>query len=312
MSVGTRPVVRKLQNWDTKASVRVKPRRMLHDEEALGHVYFSPELVPIAQHPEVVALGPEAVRAMQVQHLYRYLDFTTQLELEVVNTACRDIALGKIRARFPDVMREDAFKLCTDEAHHAYFSDDMKRQVAAATGIRPAELDTPRFLHRLRLLQSGLPAGLRPMAELLFTVVSETLISSILCEIPKDRRVVSAVRHIVADHAEDEGRHSAYFSQLFGYVWPQLSASEQVALGRHLPHYVLAFLSPDHAAIRRSLDILPLDQATIERVVGETYPASEVVASAREAAVVTMRLFEYQGLLDNPAIRDEFAGQGLI
>ncbi|MDR3637446.1 MAG: diiron oxygenase [Isosphaeraceae bacterium] len=312
MSVGVRPVVRKLQNWDAKASVRVKPRRMLLDEEAIGRVYFSPELVPIAQHPEVVALGPEAVRAMQVQHLYRYLDFTTQLELEVVNSACRDIALGKIRAAFPDVMREDAFKLCTDEAHHAYFSDDMKRQVAGATGIRPAELETPRFLERLRALQDELPIGLRPMAELLFTVVSETLISSILCQIPKDKRVVSAVRHIVADHAEDEGRHSAYFAQLFGYLWPQLSAYEQALLGPQLPHYVLAFLSPDHAAIRRSLESLPLERPAIERIIGQTYPTPKVLASARAAALVTIRLFEYHGLMDKHQFRDEFSRLRLL
>jgi hypothetical protein len=312
MSVGTRPVVRKLQNWDTKASVRVKPRRMLHDEEALGRVYFSPELVPVARHPAVAALGPEAVRAVQVQHLFRYLDFTTQLELEVVNTASRDIALGKIRAALPDVMREDAFKLCTDEAHHAYFSDDMKRQVAAATGIAPLELGTPRFLDRLRALQAELPSGLRPMAELLFTVVSETLISTILCQIPKDKRVVSAVRHIVADHAEDEGRHSAYFSQLFGYLWPQLSVSERAVLGPQLPHYVLAFLAPDQTAVRRSVETLPLDRATAERVVAETYPKAEVHASARDASLVTMRLFENYGLLDNRRIRDEFAACGLL
>ena len=73
---------------------------------------------------------------MQVQHLYRYLDFTTQLELEVINTVSKDIALGKLDVELPDVMRDDAFKLCTDEAHHAYFSDDIKRQVVAATGRR--------------------------------------------------------------------------------------------------------------------------------------------------------------------------------
>src|SRR6266446_10084297 len=120
MSVLTATYARKLNNWDTKASVRVKPRRMLRDEEAMGKVFFTPELVPIAQHPLIQALGPWAVRDAQVQQLYRYLDFTTQLELEVVNTVSKEIALGKVGFDLPDVMREDAFKLCTDEAHHAF------------------------------------------------------------------------------------------------------------------------------------------------------------------------------------------------
>lgn len=38
----------------------------------------------------------------------RYLDFTTQLELEVTNTAARGIALGKIRASLPDIVGPDA------------------------------------------------------------------------------------------------------------------------------------------------------------------------------------------------------------
>src|SRR5437764_14470799 len=113
--MGTRtiaPVVGKLPNWDTKASVRVKPRRMvLLDEEARGKVYFSPELVPIGQHPLVRQFGPEAVREMQVRHLYRYLDFTTLLELEVINEVSKDIALGKLSLDLPAVLRPDAFKL---------------------------------------------------------------------------------------------------------------------------------------------------------------------------------------------------------
>jgi hypothetical protein len=204
------PIVGKLQNWDTKAAVRAKPRRLvLQDEESMGKVYFSPELVPIGQHPLVRQFGREAVREMQVRHLYRYLDFTTQLELEVIIAVAKDIALGKLGLDLPDVMREDAFKLCTDEAHHAYFSDDIRRQVVAATGFEPDRLAAPFFLKRLRAIQKTLPSEMVPLSELLFTVISEALISSILAQIPKDERVVTAVRQIVADHAEDEGRYSA-------------------------------------------------------------------------------------------------------
>ena len=81
---------------------------------------------------------------MQVCHLYRYLDFTTELELDVINTVSKDIAgLGRLDLELPDVMRADAFKLCTDEAHHAYFSDDIKRQVVQATGVAPDPAPIP-------------------------------------------------------------------------------------------------------------------------------------------------------------------------
>jgi hypothetical protein len=303
----------KLQNWDKKASVRVKPRRILmREEEERGKLYFSPELVPIGRHPLVTQFGPAAVREMQVCHLYRYLDFTTLLELDVIGAVSREIALGRIDFEMPDVVRAEAFKLCTDEAHHAYFSDDVKRQVAAATDVEPEPLATPAFLKTLRSIQRGLPPGASALGEMLFTVVSETLISSILCEIPKDKRVVSAVREIVADHAEDEGRHSAYFSQFFGLLWPQLSDAQQAVVGPLLPHFILAFLRPDEDAIRGSLRRLPLEHDQIDTVIAESYPREAVLEKAREAAAGTLRLLEHRGVLDDPRIGDEFRACGLL
>jgi hypothetical protein len=303
---------RKLSNWDTKASVRVKPRRiLLQDEEEMEKVFFSPELVAVAQHPLVRQLGPGAVRDMQVQHLYRYLDFTTQLELEVINEVSKEIALGKLDADLPDVMREDAFKLCTDEAHHAYFSDDVKRQVFAATSLVPDFHGSPRFLRQLRALQRDLPRELNLLSELLFTVVSETLISTILAQIPKDDRVVTAVRNIVADHAEDEGRHSAYFAQFFSYLWPQLSSDQRTVLGPLLPRFIREFLEPDLDAVARGLARYPLDDDQIRTILDQCYPASRVAADSRQAAKVTLRLFEHNGVLDDPRIIDAFRACGL-
>jgi hypothetical protein len=305
------PPVCKLQAWDVKSSVRNKPRRILEEQEAMGKVYFSPELVAITSRPLVAQLGPDVTRELQVQHLYRYLDFTTKLELEVINRVAGDIALGKRGIELPEVMREDAFKLCTDESYHAYFSDDLRRQVRATTGIVPDRAGTPQFLRRLRSLKHDLPAELRSLAELLFAVVSETLISSILCDLPKDERVVSAVREIVADHAEDEGRHSAYFSQLFGYLWPQLDDRQKAVLGPLLPLFIRTFLEPDHRAIRRSLSKHSLDEDKIRAVVDETYPETAVSAAALDAARVTLHLFLNNGLMDNRQIADAFLSHGL-
>ncbi len=307
MSIQIVTYSRKLANWDTKASVRVKPRRILmREEEEMGKVFFSPELVPVAQHPLVRELGQTAVRDMQVQHLYRYLDFTTQLELEVINEVSKEIALGKVDADLPDVMLEDAFKLCTDEAHHAYFSDDVKRQVIAATGIVPDYHGTPRFLRQLRILQRDLPSELMVLSELMFSVVSETLISTILAQIPRDDRVVTAVRHIVADHAEDEGRHSAYFSQFFNCLWPQLTSTQRSILGPLLPCFVRAFLEPDVEAIGRGLARYPLEHDQVHNILSDCYPINRTASDARQAAKVTLRLFEHAGVLEDPEIADAF------
>ena len=304
-------IVSKLANWDSKASVRVKPRRLLRDEEAAGKLFFTPELVPVGNHPMVRRLGPEAVRQQQVRHLYRYLDFTTRLELEAINVVATEIALGKAGPGLPDVMRADAFKLVTDESHHAYFSDDMRRQVAAATGIEAVDAGTPHFLRRLRAIRRDLPPDQRRLAMSLFAVVSETLISGILAQVPKDDRVVTSVREMVADHAEDEGRHAAFFSQYFAYLWPRLGDELRSELGPLLPKFIRAFLEPDLRAIRRSLAGLPLGPDEIEAIVADCYPAAEIATGAREAATVTLHLFRHNGVMDDPRLADAFRAHGL-
>jgi hypothetical protein len=305
-------IVSKLANWDTRASVRVKPRRVLRDEDADGKLFITPELVPVAQHPLVRRLGPGVVRDLQVQHFYRYLDFTTRLELEVIGGVARDIALDRAGLGLPEVIRADAFKLGTDEAHHAYFSDDLRRQVVEVTGIVPRPAATPPFLRRLRAIRRDLPPDQKRLAVVLFAVVSETLISGILAQLPRDDRVVTAVRAIVADHAQDEGRHSAFFSQFFAYLWPQLGDDDRAALGPLLPQFIRSFLQPDSRAIRRELARLPLSPDEMDAVIAEAYPAARVLSDAREAAAVTINLFAHNGLMDDPRIGDAFREAGLI
>jgi hypothetical protein len=115
----------------------------------------------------------------------------------------------------------------------------------------------------------------------------------------------------VADHAEDEGRHSAYFSQLFGYLWPQLDDRQMATLGPLLPLFIRAFLEPDHKAIRRSLSKYSLDEDAIREAVEETYPETTVSAAALDAARVTLHLFLNNGLMRNSQIADAFLSHGL-
>jgi hypothetical protein len=137
------------------------------------------------------------------------------------------------------------------------------------------------------------------------------LISGILAQVPRDERVVTSVREMVADHAEDEGRHSAFFSQFFAYLWPRLGPTLRSELGPLLPEFVRAFLEPDRAAIRRSLAGLPLSRDAVEQIVAESYPTAEVAANARDAATVTLHLFEHNGVMDDPRLADAFREHGL-
>lgn len=301
----------RLSDWDSRAGVRGVPRRLL-DEESIGKVYFSPALVPIIRHPLIEKLGPEAQRKFLIYHLYSYLDFTTTFEVEVVNREAKRIALGKAGIDLPGEMLFDAYKIYCDEGYHSLYSLDVRRQVEAATGIKALPYNFGHFLRRLHKAREVVPSHLRPISQLLTVIVFETSISATLNKIPKDQQVVTTVRQVVADHADDEARHHAYFSSLFDVLWPQLSQRQKTILGPILPHYIIKLLEPDYATIRRRLEVFDLRPEEIDQVIAESYPWPEVLAGVRKTAGAVLRLVERNGLFEIPQTREAFQSSELI
>jgi para-aminobenzoate N-oxygenase AurF len=289
----------KFSSWHARASVRAKPRRELEADEPDHHVYFPPELVPVAQHPVVQELGPETVDRVLIQRLHTYLEFTAELEQGAVNPVTALISRRRSGFDLPETMIEDAYKIYTDEAWHAQFSDDLSRQVAASTGVGPSVFEEPHFFRKLTGFQEDRTADERKLVMLFFTIVSETLISAILSGIPTDSRVVKAVREVVADHAQDEGRHHAYFSRLLEYTWPRLNKAHRALIGPLLPEMIMAFLEPDFVAIAGNLRACGLTAEQIDQVMTESYPPALIQAGIRADSRATIKHFERVGIVDD-------------
>jgi hypothetical protein len=301
----------KFRAWDTRATVRTKPRRELEATEPSELLYFPPELVPVALHPVVQGLGSGTVERVLIQQLHTYLAFTSELEHGAVNPVAALISRRRSGFDLPEGMIEDAFKIYTDEAWHAQFSDDLQRQVAVRTGVAPSLTEEPNFFRKLTGFQRELQPDERRLVMIFFTIVSETLISAILSGIPSDARVVMAVRELVADHAEDEGRHHAYFSRLLEFAWPRLNRSQRATIGPLLPEMILAFLEPDFVAIAANLRASGLTDEQIDQVMTESYPPATVHAGIRSAAKATIRHFERVGIFGDPRTAEAFARSGL-
>jgi len=296
--------------WDERASVRRKPRRIL--EASSGLLFFPPELFPVASHPLVASRDETVVRRLLVHRMLNYLDFTSELEeLAVIPIAGR-ISRGRAGLDLPEPMRADAFKIVTDEAWHAQFSYDLVRQVEHRTGVQNLRTNVPTFASRLDMIRDRLPVGLRGTEGLLFAVVSETLISSILADIPRDERLPRAVRDLVRDHAEDEGRHHVYFRALLRRFWPALSDQEQRTLGPFLPEIILAFLEPDYLHTAQSLIEVGFSPGETEQIVHESWPESLVGTTAAGAARAAVRYFREVGALDELATAQAFCAAGLV
>lgn len=297
-------------NWFDRAAVRRSPRHVLKPDE--GPYMFSPDLVPVARHPLVRALPAHEFEALLVQHAYRYLDFTAKLEHLVVNRTVAGIAHGTTGVEVPEEMRFDAYKIYCDEGYHALFSADLIRQIEARTGIPPRLSDPPYFLQRLAEIREWVGTDMTPLAELLFVVCSETLISATLAEAPQDPGVPAAVRDAIRTHALDEGRHHAYFASFLRFLWAQLDPKLRTFAGGLVPRLVMTFLAPDLAALRAELEGYSLTRDEVEQVLAEVYAPHVVASHARAVSRQTIAHFTAVGAFDDAAVVEELASYGLV
>lgn len=297
--------------WDDRSSVRSAPRQIYTlDDAQLPPI--ATELVPVADDPRVRALPNPRQRTVLLRHLYRYLRSTVALESLVVNRVVLGIANGWVGVELPREMRLDAYKIYCDEAYHALFSADLCQQIEAATGM-PAEYDErPYFLTRLEDLLVNHPDPVqRPMIELLFVIVSETLISATLADWQSASPMASSVRGTLRAHAVDEGRHHAYFARFLRRMWPQLSAAEQRLAGRMVPRLIDIFLAPDSAATCADLVAAGLSRDEAEAVVTDIFAPERIAAQQNEVGRQTLQHFAELGAFSDQQY-DELTHDGAV
>jgi hypothetical protein len=300
-----------LTNWDSRSAVRSKPRRMFSDGDE-GRLFFSVGLTPPASHPLIVARGANAVEQLLTRRLYSYLDFTTILEQEIVNPVLLRLSRDSFGLALPEDMRFDAHRIYCDEAYHALFSVDVKRQVERRTGIAAPVMVEPQFARVILDLKRSAPPDLRGLVELCAATVSETLISGTLTEVPRDESVVGFVREMFADHAADERTHHAYFARLIRVVWPQLDKRAQRALGPGFADLILAFLRPDRASCGHILRTMGIAAPEAGRIIEESYSEDRILAEVRHAARSTISLLREIGVLADGRAADHFGRCGLL
>lgn len=298
--------------WDSKASVRATPRRTIEAAQTPTKSFFPRSLMPVCDHQLIARLPDAVIEEMLIKRLYCYLDVTTVLEQNAVNPVLLEIAHDGLAVEFASDMRFDAHKIYCDEAYHALFSMDLKKQIVTATGVQPIAAPEPSFMRRLQLSYDAVPAELRGLASLCFTVVSETLISALLSQIPADPTVVDPVRLTVADHARDERYHHAYFSKVLPFAWSRLRRHERKTLGPLFADYIISFLEPDYPMLQAILQPHLQDRDAVAEVLHDCHDHLDVVRDIRQASHMTVRLLAKAGVLDDALTAQTFADAGLL
>jgi P-aminobenzoate N-oxygenase AurF len=296
------------KRWDEISWIRSKPMR----EDAISGLPFSPELVPLASHQ---AIATDANRWMTVlaYRLLAHLQFTTLLELNHVNPVCSALAQGRAPVSLNTDQRNDALRIYCDEGGHALFVEKLSTKVEETFGLDHSVIGRPQFERTLDRLLSDHQDRISPnLIKFFFVSISETLVTSVLNDVPSDPRVSSVVRDVIGDHAADEALHSVYFRHLFPMLWHHLSPYEKEEMGQLLPQLVWAFLGPDRQYEYNILRHLGFNREEAEGILEEVYVSKQVAAGVKLAAKPTLKMFESCGVFSRFSIQQAFADNELL
>jgi hypothetical protein len=211
-----------------------------------------------------------------------------------------------------DQAGREARLIVTDESHHAYVAIELMKRLPGMSELPPLTQSQPLFLRGLEELGRGLPTEFADDLLVAFVSISETLITSMLQKIPRDRRVVSALRNTIRDHRADEARHHSYFVYVVHQHWASSAPDRREILGPLYAKLIRLFLDPDLDLCRAWLLEAGLDPHDAEVVLQDYYSPERVAASIRANSFATLKLMERVGVLDHPTARPAFVEQKLI
>ena len=277
-----------------------------------GLVLFPPELVPGVGHPLVDKLGNDTTRRLMMRKLESYNAFTEKLEYKAVMAASIKLAQNPQAFGLSEQAGREARLIVTDESHHAYVAIELIKGIPGFSELPPLAPSQPPFLRGLEELEKGLPTEFADDLLVAFVAISETLITSILRGIPRDLRVVSAVRNTVRDHCLDEARHHSYFVYVVHQHWASSVPDRREVLGPLYAKLIRLFLDPDIDLCRAWLLEAGLDPHDAEVVLRDCYSPERIAASVRADSFPTLKLMERVGVLDHPTARPAFVEQKLI
>ncbi len=309
-------IVRAMSTWDKQASIRSKPIPKINLEEVEDKkTFYSAEMAPIANHPLILERGEEARSKVLTLYLLGSTRFTDWIEDQIVIPVSMNLAnsaLGDLE--FSTGLRLDSRRCVVDEAHHSLFTSSIEEEVKAATGVEFETPTAPLFFRKLRRLMRATPTEFRHLIPLGFAICSETLITGTLATLHRDEKVISGIRTMFLDHAQDESRHSALFGVIFEKLLPQLSTKHKQFLLPLFPDFIRWFTEPELGYYRAGLKTLGLDLSAseIDQILAESYPQAEIDKIVLDAARPSVKILEAKGIFADSKIRDAFAERKLI
>lgn len=289
--------------WESRATIRTRPRRLLEDDQRL--------IYPLSRQPLVLSETflrecPQQRDFALVQTLYKFINDVVIFETEIVDKTARSIAKNRFAVAFPFACRYDAMTVVVDEDYHALVAMDFMQQTVAMTGIEPIQLPDQIELSRAIPAAVALaPEPLRSAVELICVAIAENTVTGDVAAFARDDSVKPSIKGLMADHLLDEGRHSSFWARMVRIYWHTASDTDRETIAQILPVFIGHYLTND---IQKSFDLRLIDALTVsettrhslrEEIAGFAFPIN------RHHPLVgnIVRFFHNSSLLDTPCVQ---------
>ncbi|MEB2654818.1 diiron oxygenase [Pseudomonas siliginis] len=289
--------------WESRATIRTRPRRLLEDDQRL--------IYPLSRQPLVLSETflrecPQQRDFALVQTLYKFINDVVIFETEIVDKTARSIAKNRFAVAFPFACRYDAMTVVVDEDYHALVAMDFMQQTVALTGIEPIPLPDEIELSRAIPAAVALaPQHLRSAVELICVAIAENTVTGDVAAFARDDSVKPSIKGLMADHLLDEGRHSSFWARMVRIYWHTASDADRETIAQILPVFIGHYLTNDiqKSFDLRLIDALPVSETTRcslrEEIAGLAFPIN------RHHPLVgnIVRFFHNSSLLDTTCVQ---------
>lgn len=290
------------EDWERRATVRTRPRRLLENDDRL--------IYPLCRQPLVLNATflehcPQWRDFVLVQSFYKFINDVVIFETEIVDKTARSIAKNRFSLPFPLACRVDAMTIVVDEDYHALVALDFLQQTVEMTGIQP--LDLPAQIELSRALPAACAMAaphLRDAVELIGVAIAENTVTHAVAAFSKDDSVKPSIRVLMADHLFDEGRHAQFWTQLVRLYWQASTPGDRDSIAEILPFFLMHYLTND---LQKGFDLQLIEHLDVS---GDTRQALRDEVAALDFPITRqhpllgniMGFLHQSGVLSTPSV----------
>ena len=296
------------EDWERRATIRTRPRRLLENDAKL--------IYPLCRQPLVLSATfleqcPQWRDFVLAQSFYKFINDVVIFETEIVDRTARNIAKNRFSIPFPLACRIDAMTVVVDEDYHALVALDFLQQTIALTGIQP--LDLPAHIELSRALPAAkaqAPSHLHDAIELIGVAIAENTVTHDVAAFAKDSSVKASIRGLMADHLFDEGRHAQFWTRLVRLYWRDASPTDRDCIAGVLPIFLAHYLTNDlqkdfDQRLIAHLDISPhLRSALCDEVAALAFP----ITRQHPLMGNILGFLHHSGLSHTPSVAQALSG----